>query len=49
MRGMADTLDTYRTVTPYLIVPDADAELRFLTAAFGAIETHASRLSLIHI
>jgi PhnB protein len=35
---MADTLDTYRTVTPYLVVPDADAELKFLTAAFGATE-----------
>jgi uncharacterized glyoxalase superfamily protein PhnB len=35
---MADTLDTYRTVTPYLVVPDADAELRFLAAAFGASE-----------
>jgi uncharacterized glyoxalase superfamily protein PhnB len=43
MASMADTFDTYRTVTPYLVVPDADAELRFLTAAFGAIETHASR------
>ena len=35
---MADTLETYRTVTPYLVVPDADAELRFLAAAFGAVE-----------
>jgi PhnB protein len=35
---MAATLDTYRTVTPYLVVPDADAELRFLAAAFGATE-----------
>jgi PhnB protein len=33
---MADTLETYRTVTPYLVVPDADGELKFLTAAFGA-------------
>jgi PhnB protein len=33
---MADTLETYRTVTPYLVVPDADAELKFLVAAFGA-------------
>ena len=33
---MADTIDTYRTVTPYLVVPDADAEIRFLTTAFGA-------------
>src|SRR5437762_294058 len=35
---MPDTIDTYRTVTPYLAVPDADAELRFLAAAFGAKE-----------
>jgi uncharacterized glyoxalase superfamily protein PhnB len=35
---MADTLDTYRTVTPYLVVPDADAELGFLSSAFGATE-----------
>jgi hypothetical protein len=27
---MADTLETYHTVTPYLVVPDADAELKFL-------------------
>lgn len=40
---MADTMDTYRTVTPYLIVADADAELRFLTAAFGAVATLVSR------
>jgi PhnB protein len=40
---MADTMDTYRTVTPYLIVTDADAELRFLTTAFGATEKHVSR------
>ena len=40
---MADTMDTYHTVTPYLIVTDADAELRFLTAAFGATEAHVSR------
>src|SRR5580658_7241906 len=35
---MADTSDTYRTVTPYLVVPDAGAELKFLEAAFGATE-----------
>jgi PhnB protein len=40
---MADTFDTYRTVTAYLIVSDADAELRFLTAAFGAIEKSCHR------
>ena len=27
---MADTLETYRTVTPYLVVPDGDAEIKFL-------------------
>lgn len=32
MRCMAET---YRTVTPYLVVADAEAELRFLQAAFG--------------
>ncbi len=36
---MADTIDTYRTLTPCLVVPDADAEIRFLTAAFGAHRT----------
>jgi len=40
---MADTLDTYRTVTPYLVVPDADGELRFLKAAFGATESMCER------
>ena len=35
---MADSRDTYRTVTPYLIVADADAELTFLKSAFGAVE-----------
>jgi uncharacterized glyoxalase superfamily protein PhnB len=35
---MADTMETYRTVTPYLVVPDGDAELKFLAAAFGATE-----------
>lgn len=40
---MADTLETYNTVTPYLVVPDADAELRFLTAAFGATEQMCQR------
>ncbi len=42
---MADTIDTYRTVTPYLVVPDADAELRFLKAAFGATESQCQRNS----
>jgi uncharacterized glyoxalase superfamily protein PhnB len=40
---MADTLETYRTVTPYLVVPDADAELRFLVDAFGATEQMCQR------
>ena len=40
---MADTIDTYRTVTPYLVVPNADAELKFLIAAFGATEKLAHR------
>jgi uncharacterized glyoxalase superfamily protein PhnB len=40
---MADTLETYRTVTPYLVVPDADAELAFLKAAFGATEQTCQR------
>src|SRR5262245_12965882 len=40
---MPDTMETYRTLTPYLVVPDADAELRFLTAAFGATEKFAQR------
>src|SRR5687768_11537715 len=34
---------TYRTVTPYLCVPDADAELTFLKTAFGGIETLCHR------
>ena len=38
---MTDT--TYRTVTPYLLVNDADAELRFLEAAFAGIVSHCSR------
>ena len=33
---MADTIDTYRTVTSYLVVPDGDAEIKFLEDAFGA-------------
>src|SRR6516225_8207899 len=31
-------MDNYRTVTPYLVINDADRELQFLTAAFGAKE-----------
>src|SRR5579864_2269881 len=40
---MADTQTTYRTVTPYLVVPDADAELKFLKAAFGGTESMCQR------
>jgi PhnB protein len=35
--------DTYRTLTPYLVVPDAEAEIRFLAAAFGATEKSVDR------
>jgi len=42
---MADSKDTYRTVTPYLVVADADAELAFLKAAFGAAEVSCQRNS----
>ena len=38
---MPDT--TYRTVTPYLLVNDADAELAFLEAAFGATTRECHR------
>lgn len=40
---MADSTNTYHTVTPYLIVTDADAELTFLKAAFGATEVMCQR------
>jgi PhnB protein len=40
---MADSRDTYRTVTPYLVVPDADAELVFLKTAFGGAEANCQR------
>ena len=40
---MADSKDTYRTVTPYFVVPDADAELAFLKAAFGGTELNCHR------
>jgi PhnB protein len=36
---MKADINTYRTVTPYLVVADADAEMRFLKQAFGAVET----------
>ena len=40
---MADSKNTYRMVTPYLVVPDADAELAFLKAAFGGVEANCQR------
>jgi PhnB protein len=40
---MTDSKDTYRTVTPYLVAPDADAELAFLKAAFGGAEVNCQR------
>jgi PhnB protein len=40
---MADASNTYRTITPYLVVPDADAELTFLKAAFDAAEVTCQR------
>jgi PhnB protein len=40
---MADTKNTYRTVTPYPVVADADAELAFLKAAFGGREAQSQR------
>ncbi len=42
---MADSTETYRTVTPYLVVPDADAELAFLKAAFSGTEVNCQRNS----
>jgi PhnB protein len=40
---MPEVKDTYRTVTPYLVVPNGDAELTFLKAAFGATELQCHR------
>src|ERR1700730_2959814 len=40
---MTPSTDTYRTITPYLVVPDADAELTFLKTAFGGVEVTAQR------
>ena len=40
---MPDTIETYRTLTPYLVVRDADAEMHFLTKAFGATEVSCQR------
>ena len=40
---MAETKDTYRTVTPYLVVPDADGTIAFLKQAFAATEVLCHR------
>ena len=40
---MTEPSTTYRTVTPYLVVTDAEVELRFLGAAFGAVEQECHR------
>jgi len=40
---MAQTVETYRTVTPYLVVADADAELTFLKTAFAGTEKNCQR------
>ena len=40
---MADYKDTYRTVTPYLLVRDADEEVTFMKTAFGGIEANCQR------
>jgi PhnB protein len=40
---MGNPADTYRTVTPYLVVPDADALLTFVNKAFGATEQNCQR------
>ena len=40
---MNNTLTTYRTVTPYICVADADVELEFLKTVFGATEVECRR------
>lgn len=40
---MSDTPSDLPTVCPYLVVPDADAVLRFLESAFGATEQSLQR------
>ena len=40
---MSESTDTYRTVTPYLVVADADAELAFLRGAFDGAEVQCQR------
>jgi len=42
---MTETKSPYRTVTPYLVVADGDAELSFLKLAFGATEVSCERSS----
>ncbi len=41
--GITPTPDGFHTVTPYLIVPDADALVGFMGRAFGATETFRTR------
>jgi PhnB protein len=36
-------LNSYRTLTPYLVVPDAEGEARFLQAVLGAEEVSCDR------
>ena len=40
---MTNTDNPYRTLTPYLVVPDADSEIAFLKSAFGAVESSVNR------
>jgi PhnB protein len=40
---MTEIKNTYRTITPYLIVPNADVELTFMKAAFGGTEVLCHR------
>jgi len=40
---MSNATTAYRTVTPYLLVADADVELTFLTSAFGGTEVTCQR------
>ena len=42
---MTETKSPYRTVTPYLVVADGDAELSFLKLAFRATEVSCERSS----
>jgi PhnB protein len=40
---MTDSSNTYRSITPYLVVLNADAELTFLKSAFGGTEVRCQR------